>query len=88
MRRIAAICSSNRLPRAFIWASAATKSSGREPTPSPSTNRPPEIESMLATCFAMIAALRSGAMSTVGISRTRLVTAAAAAIAISTSWLP
>ena len=43
---------------------------------------------MLATCFAMIAALRSGAMSTVGIRRTRLVTAAAAAIAISTSWFP
>jgi len=64
----------------------AAKSSSRPPTPRPSTRRPPEMRSSDAACLANSAAfVCSGASRIDVVSRIRLVTAAAAASAISSS---
>ena len=84
-RRIVASCRSNRRPRVRMSASPAMKSSARPPTPKPSVRRPPESASTLAACLASIAPLRNGASRTLVISRTREVTAEAAANVVSGS---
>ena len=64
----------------------AAKSSSRPPMPRPSTRRPPESRSIDAACLANSAVfVCSGASSTEVVSRIRLVTAAAAASATSSS---
>ena len=63
----------------------ASKSSLREPTPRPSTSRPPESWSTLAASLASNTGLRVGPSRMLVTSPTRSVTAAAAAKVISDS---
>lgn len=86
MRCISANCSSKRCPRRAMVSPLAAKSSSRPPRPRPSTRRPPEMRSSEAACLANSAVfVCSGASRIDVVSRIRLVTAAAAAKAISSS---
>jgi hypothetical protein len=53
----------------------------------PNVNRPPDIESRVAACFAKIPVFLSGANKTVVASRMRVVAPAIAARVIRGSWL-
>ena len=85
-RRISPSIASNSRPRRWKSVPAASASSWRPPTATPSTSRPPEKWSSVAACLASTAPLwRSGASRIAVVSRTRSVTAATAASAISGS---
>ncbi len=77
--RMYASCSPSRFPRPLCSMPAASKSSVRAPTASPSVSRPPERPCTDAACFASSAVERSGPIAIIVASRTREVAAAAPA---------
>ena len=79
--------SSRRLPRSCRLKPVTVKSSGRVPTPMPSTNRPPETWSSVAACFASITGSRVAASRMSVMRPIRSVAPAAAASVTSSSKL-
>jgi hypothetical protein len=80
--------SSNRAIRSSKGNPKARNSTSFQPAPRPSTNRPPEISSIVAACFARRAGLWKPVQATSGPMVTLLVTAARAAISVQASHGP
>ena len=79
--------SSARLPRRSNGTPTASNSSFSQPTPMPSSMRPPLRKSMVATCLASTSGLRCGRISTPVMNLSRVVAAATQVIQISGSGI-